>query len=130
VVVFGKLTDPRAVLVTVLNTFRAVSGRDELDRRALAAEPVTDRVDGYGGLLRYVTRASDGVDVNIRLVALGAAAPYFYEGRRGAVANQLEARAKRAMAKKLGLWGTCPRTADPYRGVDTRRQAYCLSRPR
>jgi endonuclease YncB( thermonuclease family) len=40
-------------------------------------------VDDYGRLLRYVVRASDGVNVNVRLVAVGAAAPYFYDGRRG-----------------------------------------------
>ena len=44
-------------------------------------EPATDRVDRYGRLLRYVVRVRDGVNVNIRLVAVGAAAPYFY--RRG-----------------------------------------------
>jgi endonuclease YncB( thermonuclease family) len=38
---------------------------------------VTDRVDQYGRLLRYVVRVRDGVNVNIRLVAVGAAAPYF-----------------------------------------------------
>ena len=78
-------------------------------------------MDGYGRLLRYVIRAGDGVNVNVRLVAVGAAAPYFYRGRRGALANRLEALARRAKAKKLGLWGTCPRTVyDPYRGIETR----------
>lgn len=74
-----------------------------------------------GRLLRYVIRA-DGVNVNISLVALGAAAPYFYEGRRGRYANRLERLAKRAKARKQGLWGVCPRTVyDPYRGIETRR---------
>ena len=69
-----------------------------------------------------MVRARDGLNVNFRLVAVGAAAPYFYMGRRGAVANQLEGRAKRAKAKKLGLWGARPHTPyDPYRGVETRR---------
>ena len=72
-------------------------------RVRLLPEPATDRVDVYGRLLRYVIRASDGVDINVRLVAFGAAAPYFYKGRRGAFANRLEALAKRAKAKKLGL---------------------------
>jgi len=67
-------------------------------------------VDDFGRLLRYVVPASDGVNVNLRLVALGAGAPWFYEGRRGKYANPLEARAKRARAKKLGLWGACPHT--------------------
>jgi endonuclease YncB( thermonuclease family) len=88
----------------------------------LFAEPATDRVDEYGRLLRYVVRVSDGLNVNVRLVAVGAAAPYFYDGRRGRYARLLEVLAKRARAKKLGLWGACPRTVyDPYRGVRTRR---------
>lgn len=86
----------------------------------LTAEPATDRVDQYGRLLRYVVRASDGV--NVRLVAVGAAAPYFYGGRRGRYAARLELVARRARATPLGLWRACPGTAyDPYQGVDTRR---------
>jgi endonuclease YncB( thermonuclease family) len=88
----------------------------------LMAEPATDRVDQYGRLLRYVVRTSDGVNVNVRLVGLGAAAPYFYDGRRGRYATRLEWLAKHAKAARLGLWGACPRTAyDPYHGVETRR---------
>lgn len=88
----------------------------------LLPEPATDRIDDYGRLLRYVVRAGDGVNVNLRLVAVGAAAPYFYNSRRGRFANRLEALAKRAKAKRLGLWRACPRTVyDPYRGVETRR---------
>jgi endonuclease YncB( thermonuclease family) len=79
-------------------------------------------VDDYGRLLRYVVRVKDGVNVNLALVAVGAAAPYFYEGRRGMYASRLEILAKSARAKQLGLWGACPRTRyDPYRGIETRR---------
>ncbi|MEX2032462.1 MAG: thermonuclease family protein [Dehalococcoidia bacterium] len=88
----------------------------------LTAEPATDRVDQYGRLLRYVIRARDGLNVNLRLVAIGAAAPYFYDGRRGRYAARLEALAKRARRLHLGLWGACRRTPyDPYRGVATQR---------
>jgi endonuclease YncB( thermonuclease family) len=91
-------------------------------RVRLEVEPATDRVDQYGRLLRYVVRASDGLDVNVHLVAIGAAAPYFYDDRRGKYANLLERLAKRARAKKLGLWGACPHTRyDPYRGIATRK---------
>lgn len=91
-------------------------------RVRLFVEPATDRVDGYGRLLRYVVRARDGVNVNLRLVAVGAAAPYFYNGRRGKYANLLERLASRARARKLGLWGACPRTRyDPYSGIKTRK---------
>jgi micrococcal nuclease len=90
-------------------------------RVRLLPEPATDRVDDFGRLLRYVVRL-DGVNVNLRIVALGAGAPWFYEGRRGLYASRLEALAKRARAKKLGLWGACPRTVyDPYEAIETRR---------
>jgi endonuclease YncB( thermonuclease family) len=70
-------------------------------------------------LLRYIVR-HDGLNVNLRIVALGAGTPYFYEGRRGIYANRLERLAKRARAKRLGLWRACPRTPyDPYRGIET-----------
>jgi endonuclease YncB( thermonuclease family) len=86
----------------------------------LVAEPATDRVDQYGRLLRYVIRARDGLDVNVRLVAVGAAAPYFYRHRRGRYAARLEVLARHARARKLGLWGRCARTPyDPYRAVAT-----------
>jgi endonuclease YncB( thermonuclease family) len=90
-------------------------------RVRLFAEPATDRVDQYGRLLRYVVRVDGSLNVNIRLVAIGAAAPYFYSGRRGRYAGLLETLAKRAKARKLGLWGACPHTRyDPYKGVQTR----------
>jgi endonuclease YncB( thermonuclease family) len=91
-------------------------------RVRLFREPATDGVDEYGRLLRYVVRVSDALDVNIRLVAVGAAAPYFYLGRRGRFAARLEYLARRARARHLGLWGACPRTPyAPNRGVQTRR---------
>jgi micrococcal nuclease len=86
----------------------------------LLVEPKTDRVDQYGRLLRYVIRVRDGLDVNIRLVAVGAATPYFYLGRRGRFAGRLDLLARRARAHHLGLWRACPGT--PYRptaAVDT-----------
>lgn len=79
----------------------------------LLPEPATDPVDRYGRLLRYVIRVSDGLDVNVYLVAVGAAAPYFYDGRHGRFWRQLDSLARRARAQRLGLWGRCPQT--PYR---------------
>jgi len=75
-------------------------------------------------LLRYVIRVRDGasLNINVRLVAVGAAAPYFYRGRRGRHADLLERLARRARARHLGLWGACPRARyDPYSGVETHR---------
>jgi endonuclease YncB( thermonuclease family) len=86
----------------------------------LVPEPPADLVDRFGRLLRYVIRVRDGLDVNLRLVRMGAAAPYFYDGVRGRYAAQLERLAHRARARRLGLWGRCAGTPyDPYRGVDT-----------
>jgi endonuclease YncB( thermonuclease family) len=88
----------------------------------LAPEPATDRVDDYGRVLRYVIRARDGLNVNVYLVRIGAAAPYFYKGRLGRYAALLDRLARQARARHLGLWGACPHTPyDPFRGVDTRR---------
>ena len=68
-------------------------------RALLLAEPATDRIDDFGRLLRYVVRAGDGLNVNLRLVAIGAGAAWLYEGRRGIYANRLEMLAKRARAR-------------------------------
>jgi micrococcal nuclease len=86
----------------------------------LSVEPATDRIDDYGRLLRYVVRVRDNLNVNLYLVRVGAAAPYFYDGRRGMYATLLDRLARRARAEHLGLWGTCPHTRyDPDRGVAT-----------
>ena len=87
----------------------------------LAAEPATDAVDRYGRLLRYVVRARDGLDINVHLVRVGAAAPYFYDHRLGRYAGLLQRLALRARRLHLGLWGRCPHTPyDPYRRIATR----------
>ena len=49
----------------------------------LTFEPATDRIDDFGRVLAYVVRARDAVNVNLRLVAVGAGAPYFYKGVEG-----------------------------------------------
>jgi endonuclease YncB( thermonuclease family) len=88
-------------------------------RAAVSTRKATNRVDEYGRLLRCVAPARYSVSIKIRLVALWAAAAYFYDGRRDKFANRLEALAKRAKAKKLGLRGACPRTVyAPHRRVE------------
>jgi endonuclease YncB( thermonuclease family) len=88
----------------------------------LVREPTSDPVDRYGRLLRYVVRARDGLDVNVRLVAEGAAAPYFYDGEHGRYADLLDRLARKARAAKAGLWGKCPGTPyDPNHSVETGR---------
>jgi endonuclease YncB( thermonuclease family) len=86
----------------------------------LTPEPATDSVDRYGRLLRYVVRVRDGLNVNVQLVRVGAATPYYYDGRRGRYARELDRLTRRARARHLGLWGACPGTPyDPERGVAT-----------
>ena len=88
----------------------------------LATEPATDSVDQYGRILRYVVRVKDGLNINVQLVRAGAAAPYFYDGRRGRYAGLLDRLARRARAGHLGLWGACPGTPyDPDRRVAAKR---------
>ena len=55
-------------------------------RVRLTVEPATDRVDAVRATpaLRHPRRATAS-NVNIRLVAVGAAAPYFYDGSTGRV---------------------------------------------
>ena len=85
----------------------------------LVRDPATDDVDAFGRLLRYVVRA-DGLEVNLRLVADGAAAPYFFDGVRGAHATALLQAAVKARSAGKGLWGACPNTPlAPERGVAT-----------
>jgi endonuclease YncB( thermonuclease family) len=84
----------------------------------LQTDPRLDKVDRFGRLLRYVRRGA--LNVNVELVRVGAAAPYFFGGDRGRYADRLLVAAFRAKAGKRGLWGASPDTElDPFRQVDT-----------
>lgn len=79
-----------------------------------------DAKDRFGRVLGYVVK--DGLNINLRLVEIGAAAPYFYRGDRGRFAGRLLAAARRARSARRGLWGACPRTPlDPEHAVATAR---------
>jgi micrococcal nuclease len=130
-----QLTDGRRVRLVQIDTPEVYNSPECYGRQAskitkrllpagtnvrLYREPKTDAVDAYGRLLRYVIRVRDGLDVNLRLVRVGAAAPYFYDYRRGRYARELIRLARRARARHLGLWGRCPGTPwDPNHGVST-----------
>jgi micrococcal nuclease len=91
-------------------------------RVLLARDPSLDDRDEHGRLLRYVLAGRSAANVNVALVRQGAAAPYFFRGRRGAFAGQIVAAAEQARAAKAGLWGACPRASlDPDRGALTGR---------
>ena len=69
-----------------------------------------------------MVRLRDGLDVNLQLVRVGAAAPYFYDGRRGRYAALLTRLALHAKAHRLGLWGACrgPRTTPTEASIRVR----------
>ena len=72
----------------------------------LVRDPALDAVDPYDRLLRYVL--VDGDNVNVALVARGAAAPYFFRNGRGSHADALLAAARTARDGGRGLWAACP----------------------
>lgn len=76
-------------------------------------------LDRYGRYLRYIFVGKK--NINLELVRIGAAAPYFYKGERGKYSNQLIKAAKLAENKKFGLWSKCPLTVlNPTRALDTK----------
>ncbi|HXV56849.1 MAG TPA: thermonuclease family protein [Gaiellaceae bacterium] len=86
----------------------------------LEPDPRLDDVDRFGRLLRYVFAGE--TNVNLELVRLGAASPWFFDGDRGRYAGELLDAAGDARAKGLGLWGACPAAQlDPTSGLDTTR---------
>jgi micrococcal nuclease len=96
----------------VLAQLAPAGTRVELER-----DPELDDRDRFGRRLRYVRR--DGGLLNLELVERGAAAPYFYRGRRGRHADELLRAAHSARAARLGLWGACPSARlDPPRALD------------
>jgi micrococcal nuclease len=87
---------------------------------ALERDAVLDDRDRFDRALRYVF-AGD-TNVNLELVRLGAAAPYFFGGDRGRYADDLEDAAADARDEGRGLWGACPRARlDPDRALATER---------
>src|SRR5215211_3900616 len=81
-------------------------------RVGLELDPRLDRVDRYGRTLAYVRKGAE--NVNLTLVARGAASVWFYQGVRGRYAAQLMRAARSARAAKRGLWKACPGTSlDP-----------------
>ena len=92
----------------------------------LTREPATDSVDQYGRLLRYVIRVEDGLNVNVQLVRVGAAAPYFYDGRRGRYARAARPAGPRGAGASPRPLGRVPRTPyDPDRVSSAARRSRC-----
>lgn len=85
---------------------------------SLRTDPSLDKVDKYGRLLRYLFKGD--LNVNLKMVEIGAAAPYFYRSERGLYADKFLAAANSAKKKSLGLWQKCPGTAlNPNNSLQT-----------
>ena len=84
---------------------------------ALEADLELDQLDRFGRRLRYVYVA--GRNVNVELVRLGAAAPYFRHGRRGRYADLLLEANEEARRKHSGMWAACCVSWSPERQVET-----------
>jgi endonuclease YncB( thermonuclease family) len=84
----------------------------------LESDSVSDNQDQFGRSLRYVKVGK--LNLNLKLVQIGAATPYFYQGEKGKYATQLLKAAENAKTRKIGLWKSCPNTKlDPTKPATT-----------
>jgi endonuclease YncB( thermonuclease family) len=101
--------EARSALVSLLNSKAEIT---------LKEDPRLDKVDRYGRLLRYIFVGK--TNVNLKMVEMGAAAPYFYKGDRGLYSTQILKAAEKAKAAKRGLWKLCPGTrSTPTNAITT-----------
>ena len=85
----------------------------------LTTDPNLDKIDRYGRSLRYVFIGK--TNLNLKLVEIGAAAPYFYRSEKGVYAVQILKAAQNAQKLGLGLWSACPSTRlSPNHAVQTK----------
>ena len=102
--------EARVALVKLLNQSGKVT---------LSIDPSLDKIDRYGRSLRYVFIGK--TNLNLKLVEIGAAAPYFYRSEKGVYAAQILSAAQNAQKLGLGLWGACPGTRlSPNHAVTTK----------
>jgi micrococcal nuclease len=80
-------------------------------------DPSLDQVDRYGRQLAYIFKGRE--NINVTLVAEGAASVWFYQGARGRYADEFLAAAERAQREGRGLWGACEATLNPLAAVAT-----------
>ena len=129
-----RLADNRRIRLVQIDAPERSSGEcyaeqatTALTRLARVGAPVSLRLDRaldardeHGRVLAYVTYGKK--NLNLELVEMGAAAPYYFGGRRGQYAEDLMRAALRAKAAGRGLWGACPGTnLDPSRPVSARK---------
>jgi endonuclease YncB( thermonuclease family) len=88
----------------------------------LKSDPVSASFDRYGRALRYIFIGK--VNVNLEMVKLGAAAPYFYQGEKGIYSATMLKAAEDAKFYKVGLWKDCPGTKLlPTKAITTYKSA-------
>jgi endonuclease YncB( thermonuclease family) len=75
---------------------------------SLKADPASASYDRYGRALRYIFVGK--LNVNLEMVKIGAAAPYFYQGEKGIYSKAMLKAAQDAKLYKAGLWKSCPGT--------------------
>jgi micrococcal nuclease len=101
--------EARSALTSMLNQTGTLS---------LKEDPRLDKVDRYGRLLRYLFIGK--TNINLKMVEVGAAAPYFYKGDKGLYSSQILKAAESAKARSLGLWKKCPGSQlFPSRAIST-----------
>ncbi len=85
----------------------------------LETDPGLDRRDEFDRILAYVWK--DDTNINLELVRLGAAAPWFFHGDRGRYADEFLDAGREAKQQRRGLWRRCPATVfDPLHAVRAR----------
>jgi endonuclease YncB( thermonuclease family) len=88
----------------------------------LKADPASASYDRYGRALRYIFIGK--LNVNLEMVKIGAAAPYFYQGEKGIYSADMLKAAQDAKFYKVGLWKTCPGTQlVPTKAITTYKAA-------
>ncbi len=114
---YGK--EARAALISLLSSPGQIS---------LKTDPSLDTEDSYGRLLRYIFVGK--TNINLKLVEIGAAVPYFYKGDRGQYSAQILRAAQIAKSKSIGIWSKCPGTRlTPTRSVRTTRTVSATTSP-
>jgi endonuclease YncB( thermonuclease family) len=88
----------------------------------LKADPASASFDRYGRALRYIFVGK--LNVNLEMIKIGAAAPYFYQGEKGIYSAAMLKAAQDAKFYKVGLWKTCPGTQlVPTKAITTYKAA-------
>jgi len=78
----------------------------KIDGIRLEADSNLDSEDRYGRKLSYLFVGK--LNINIEMVKIGAATPYFYQGEKGKYSIELEEAAEYAKQNQLGVWADCP----------------------